>query len=199
VFSNFLCVRILIWFTIRLIIFIYLFIFGSTRGWTQALVLATQVLHHLSLSASHFCVSLSVLRWDLVFAQAILDHNLPTLLPWAVWVTGACHPYWTGGWHVVLWNFCLWYLQTVILPISALQVSRITGVRLQAQPCFSFHLFSPYNSAIQSWTVILCLRILFRIFVSDRLPVLKFSQLLFVLNYFTLFHSVKIFFTGIEF
>jgi hypothetical protein len=115
------------------LLFVLLFFFCSIWVWTQALVLANQVLYHLSHS-----VSIEYLSWDrvLLYAQAGLDSILLFVLPHVHEMTGTplCPAI---GWNGVSWTIFSGWLQTTILPISASQVAMITG----GSQCTQLHYF----------------------------------------------------------
>jgi hypothetical protein len=90
--------------------------------WTQTLILVQVLLRH---PFSPFGFNLEIV---LLFALASLDSGLLFVLPCGAGMTGQCHqaqPLFEMG---ISWTFYLSWTQTAVLPISASQVARITGV-----------------------------------------------------------------------
>jgi hypothetical protein len=99
---------------------------SGTSGWTRGLMLAKQLLYHLSHSPSPVCIANF---WDriLLFAWLAWTANCLFVLLSAPGMTGTHHcaqPLVEMG---VLLTFCLGWPQTLILLIFAFQVARNTG------------------------------------------------------------------------
>jgi hypothetical protein len=92
---------------------IWLLVGGNTAGWPQGLMLARQVLYHLSHSFSHFWFGhFFEIRSHSVWAS--LAYDPPICFPTKLGMTGACHRPATGGVENFFLN-CPW--------ISILQIS----------------------------------------------------------------------------
>jgi hypothetical protein len=108
---------------------LWCFFFCSSGDWSQGLVL-----YHLSHSTSPFCIGYF---WDRVsfYARAAWIVILLFELPCRTWMTDMYHYPQLLIEMGVSRTFCLGWPQTLILPISASLVARITGVSHHTWPC----------------------------------------------------------------
>jgi hypothetical protein len=106
----------------------FFFGFVCIGVWTQGFTLARQALFHLSHSTSPFVCSGYFGNRVSVFSQACLDLSPVSVFPPMTGMTGECRYTQLLVEMRVSWSFCPNWPWTVILPISAFQVSRITGI-----------------------------------------------------------------------
>jgi hypothetical protein len=105
----------------------------DTRGCTQGLMLATQVLLHLSHSAGPFYTSYFWGRVS-VYVRVSLDGDPSICTSLHSWDDRHVSPRPVIGWNGVSHSFCPGQPQTKTCPISVSQVARITGLSHCAQP-----------------------------------------------------------------
>jgi hypothetical protein len=120
-----------LWSNLFICLFIYLlFIFGSTRVWTQGFTLARQVLYCLRHNSSSFCSGYSEDSISLCFCtgQPELQSSY-CMLPTITGMTAIHHHaqiffHWDGQSR----TFCFGWPWTTVLFISGSQIARITGM-----------------------------------------------------------------------
>jgi hypothetical protein len=107
--------------------FLLFFSLGGTGVWPQCFELLRQILYHLSCTLVSFCFTYFLNR-VCVYALAGLDSDLIYASHIAGMIGMSCYTKLLLVEMGVSWSFCPGWPQTVILPISAFWVTRITGM-----------------------------------------------------------------------